>query len=127
MPASGSSAPRNFVESTSSMPSSPNTRATAPIRAYRAENFIMLHLPGHHRVLDAVLMQQLNCPAELPEAHPVQTFRDALKPLRRLFANRNHRHFDPAAARPFQHQKWEIAISRDQTPARMDLIFCVFG
>ena len=86
-----SSGPRNFVESTSSMPSSsqhPRHGADQrigifrrqrkqqlrqpPVRPDGAENLVVLHLPGHHGVLHTLLMQQFDAAAQLAQADPVQ-------------------------------------------------------
>ncbi len=123
------------MESTSSIPSSSSTRATAPIsesvffsrkreqqlreapvRPNRAENLVVLYLPGHHGVLHALLVQQIDPASQLPKADPVKSFRRLLQRRRGFFANRDHRHLDAAAARSLQHEKRKIAVARDQPP-----------
>ena len=118
------------------MPSDSSTRATAPIsesvffsgsekqklrqlpvRANRAENFVVLHLPGHDGAGDAFLMQQFERARQLAQADPVQSRRDFLELRRSLFANRDHGHVDALAARRFQHQKWKLSVAGDQSPA----------
>ena len=88
-----------------------------PIRPDGAENFVVLHLAGHDRLLHAFLMHQVNRLAQLAEAHPMQPLGDFFQLLRRLFLQRDHRHVDSLTARPFQHEEGKAPISRDESPA----------
>src|SRR5207249_7687576 len=53
-----------------------------PIRTNRAENLVVLHLPGHHRLRHAFLLQQFDGLAQLAEAYPMQPFREDRKSTR---------------------------------------------
>ena len=56
-----------------------------PIRANRAENFVVLHLAGHHRAGYTFLVHQLDRLAQFAEAHPVQSLDRIGKLLGSLF------------------------------------------
>src|SRR5882724_2861990 len=88
-----------------------------PVRAYRTENLAVLHLPGHHRLLHAFALHQLDRFAQLAEAHPVQPFRNLLELRRSLFLQRDNRHLNTLAASALQDQERKSAVSRDQAPA----------
>ena len=135
-PGAGISGFRNVVESTSSMPSDSSTLRDGadqririferqrkeklrefPVRANRAEDLVVLHLPGHHGAGDAFLVQQFERAREFSQADPVQSRRDFLQLGRSLFANRDHRHVNPLAARGFEHQKWKLSVAGNESPA----------
>src|SRR5260221_5251072 len=88
-----------------------------PVRPYRTENLAMLHLPGHHGLLHALALHQLDRLAQLAEAHPVQPLRNLFELRRSLFLQRDNRHLNTLAASALQNQERKSAVSRDQAPS----------
>src|SRR5262249_20762028 len=89
-----------------------------PIRTNRTENFCVLHLPGHHGLVDAFLVQQVNRLAQFPEAYPMQSIHSSFEVWIGFFLDRNHRHFDSLAPRSFQNKKRKSSVAGDQPPSR---------
>ena len=84
-----------------------------PVGPDRAEDLVVLHLTGHHGLVDALLMEQLERFAQVAHTDPMQPRGHALEFRRSLFAQRNHCHLDSLAPGRLEHQERKPAVARD--------------
>jgi len=106
---------------------SKSSLASFQSRANRTENFVVLHLPGHHRALHTFTLHQFDRLAQLAKAHPVEPFRNFLQFRRSLFFQRDDRHFDTLAACALQNQERKSAVPaiRPQPVVLCPVLLCI--
>jgi hypothetical protein len=86
------------------------------VRADGAEDHLVLHLPGHDGLGDALGLEGLDQLAQLAQAQPVHRRRAVLFNRRiGLLANGRHHHVVALGPRRLQHQQGKRSVARNQS------------
>src|SRR6476661_7742280 len=77
----------------------------------------MLYLPGHGDLIDPLIFEDFDQPAQLAQRNPVTARRQRFDFARSFFFNTDGHHFMAQLARILQRQNRKPAVTRDQTVA----------
>ena len=81
----------------------------------RAEDLFVLHLPSHHRLIDAFGFESLDQLSQLAERHPVNCFGMLFNLREGFFLDCRNDHIDPLSSCRFEHEKGKFPVACNET------------